>query len=256
MPRKALDQDMQKLHAQIMQIGSLVEDTLAKALASLETGDRSELRSLVNSGSDISHLCAAIEKQAIRLLILQQPLGGRDLRYLTAALPIAGKLEQAGDEAMEIARVILQMSPLHVYALPAAEWNEGSPCQVGNGPAHAPTEITEMVILRGLLNLGSEALHMFRECMGAFDHNDCKAAREVEEEWKFVELRYQRVGQDLVDILAGTYTTISAVQSGLYLLQNATHLFWLAHMLKQCADHALKISKRVIYIVEGKVSIQ
>ena len=53
-------------------------------------------------------------------------------------------------------------------------------------------------------------------------------------------------------ILARTYTTISAVQSGLYLLQNATHLFWLAQLFRQFADHA----KRVIYIVEGEMSIQ
>ena len=256
MPRKALDRDIQALHAQIMQASSLVEETLAKALASLETGDQSELRSLVNSGFAIGHLCAAIEKQAIRLLILQQPLGGRDLRYLTAALPIAGKLEQAGDEAMEIARVILHVSPLHVYALPAARWHESSPSEVGDGATHEPTGITEKVILRGLLDLGSEALHMLHEVMGAFDRNDSKAAREVEEEWEFVELRYQRIDQDLMTILASTYTTISAVQSGLYLLRHTTHLFWLAHMLKQCADHALKMCKRVIYIVEGEMGIQ
>lgn len=255
MPRKALDQDMQALHALIMQTGSLVEETLTKALASLETGDRSELRSLVSPGSDVSRLSVAIEKQAIRLLILQQPLGGRDLRYLTAALPIAGKLEQAGDEAMEIARVILQVSPLHVYALPTAESNESSPREIGDGSTHEPIEITEKVILRGLLDLGSEALHMLHEVMGAFDRKDSKAAREVEEEWEFVELRYQRIGQDLMTILASTYTTISAVQSGLYLLQNATQLFWLAQMLKQFADHALKICKRVIYIVEGEMSL-
>ena len=121
MPRKALDQEMRALHAQMMQASSLIEGTLAKALASLETGEQAELRVLVSSGLNIDRLCAAIEKQSIRLLILQQPPGGRDLRYLTAALPIAGKLEQAGEEAMEIARIILQMPSLYMYTLPSAE---------------------------------------------------------------------------------------------------------------------------------------
>jgi phosphate transport system protein len=249
MPRKALDQEMQKLHAQIMQTGSLVEETLAKALASLETGDQAELRLLITTGSDVNRLNAAIEKQALHLLILQQPLGGRDLRYLTAAIPIAGKLEQAGDEAMEIAQLILEMPPLNVNAIIPVMKAEIE--EVHDGSTIEPIQITEKVILRALLDLGREALYMLQEAMRAFDRNNSKAARDVEAEWEFVELRYQRVVQDLMTVLASTYTTVSAVQSGLYLLQNAIHLFWLAQQMKQFADHAKKICKRVIYIVEG-----
>jgi phosphate transport system protein len=154
MPRKALDQEMQKLHAQIMQTGSLVEETLAKALASLETGDQAELRLLITTGSDVNRLNAAIEKQALHLLILQQPLGGRDLRYLTAAIPIAGKLEQAGDEAMEIAQLILEMPPLNVNAVIPVTKEEAE--EVHDGSTIEPIQITEKVILRALLDLGRE----------------------------------------------------------------------------------------------------
>ena len=255
MPRKVLDQEMQELHAQMMHTGSLVEETLAKALASLEAGDQSTLHELVTIGTDLNRLSAAIEKQAIRLLILQQPLGGRDLRYLTAALSIAGKLEQAGDEVMEIARTMLQMSPLPVNMLLDVKAQEELTAEVDEGSTDEPLPITERVILRGLVDLGREAQHMLQEAMRAFDRNDSKAARAVEEEWEFLELRYQRVSQDLMSVLASTYSTISAVQSGLYLLQNATHLFWIAQKLKQFADHTKKICKRVIYIVEGESSI-
>ncbi len=109
--------------------------------------------------------------------------------------------------------------------------------------------------MRGLLDLGREALHMLQEAMRAFDRADSKVARDVEEEWEYLELRHQRVSQDLMSVLARTYSTIPAVQSGLYMLQNATQLFWIAQKLKQFADHAKKICKRVIYIVEGESSI-
>lgn len=255
MPRKVLDQEMQELHAQIMHTGSLVGETLAKALASLETGDQTALHELVTIGTDLNRLSAAIEKQAIRLLILQQPLGGKDLRYLTAALPIAGQLEQAGDEVMEIARTMLQMSPLPVNRLRDVKAQKGLPAEVDDGSTEEPLHITEKVILRGLLDLGREALHMLQEAMRAFDRTDSKVARDVEEEWEYLELRHQRVSQDLMSVLARTYSTIPAVQSGLYMLQNATQLFWIAQKLKQFADHAKKICKRVIYIVEGESSI-
>src|SRR5260370_26013084 len=132
-------------------------------------------------GTDLNRLSAAIEKQAIRLLILQQPLGGRDLRYLTAALSIAGKLEQAGDEVMEIARTMLQMSPLPVNMLLAVKAQEELTAEVDDGSTDEPLPITERVILRGLVDLGREAQHMLQEAMRAFDRNDSKAARPVEE---------------------------------------------------------------------------
>jgi phosphate transport system protein len=177
------------------------------------------------------------------------------LRYLTAALPIAGQLEQAGDEVMEIARTMLQMSPLPVNRLRDVKAQKGLPAEVDDGSTEESLHITEKVILRGLLDLGREALHMLQEAMRAFDRTDSKVARDVEEEWEYLELRHQRVSQDLMSVLARTYSTIPAVQSGLYMLQNATQLFWIAQKLKQFADHAKKICKRVIYIVEGESSI-
>ena len=254
MSRRMLDQEMQELHAQMMQLSSLVEECLAKALMSLETGDQTALPLLVTTGSDIPRLSAAIEKKALRLLILQQPLGGRDLRYLTAALPIASQLEQAGDEVTDIARTILQVPPLHVNAVLPGKAAESSLEGTIDGSTEELIQVTEKVILRGLVDLGRDALHMLQEAMKAFDRNESQAARDVEAEWEFLELRYRRISQDLMTVLARTYTTISAVQSGLYLLQNATHLFWIAQKLKQFADHAKKICKRIIYIVEGEMS--
>src|SRR5258708_14889131 len=206
-------------------------------------------------GTDLKRFRWDIEKQVIRLLILMQTVGVKDLRYMTAALPIAGQVEQAGDEAIEIAHTMLQMSPLPVDRLRDVKAQKGLPAEVDDGSTEEPLHITEKVILRGLLDLGREALHMLQEAMRAFDRTDSKVARDVEEEWEYLELRHQRVSQDLMSVLARTYSTIPAVQSGPYMLHNSTQLFWIAQKLKQFADHAKKICKRVIYIVEGESSI-
>src|SRR5258708_40019616 len=164
----------------------------------MEEGDQNALGEVVTGGSELNRLSAAIEKQAIRLLILQQPLGGKDLRYLTGAVPIAGQLEQAGDEAIEIAHTMLQMSPLPVDRLRDVKAQKGLPAEVDDGSTEEPLHITEKVILRGLLDLGREALHMLQEAMRAFDRTDSKVARDVEEEWENLEIRHKRVRQDLI----------------------------------------------------------
>ena len=86
MTRKTLDKELQELDDQIKQLGFLVYDALGKALQALETGDLAQSGRVIEADVFIDNLRAAIEEHTIRLLTLQQPLGGRDLRYLTAAL--------------------------------------------------------------------------------------------------------------------------------------------------------------------------
>src|SRR5207244_6688077 len=112
MARTVLDKELQELDEQILRLGSLVDDALAKALDSLETGDIAKAGLVIEADAGIDILRAAIEEHTIRLLTLQQPLGGRDLRYLTSALSIAGDLERTGDGAAGIAQIILRMTPL------------------------------------------------------------------------------------------------------------------------------------------------
>src|SRR6266571_4440733 len=112
MARKVLDKELQELDAQIIKLGSLVDEALWKALQALETGDIAQAGMVIEADALIDSLRVAVEEHAIRLLTLQQPLGGRDLRYLTSALSIAGDLERTGDGAAGIAQIILRMAPL------------------------------------------------------------------------------------------------------------------------------------------------
>src|SRR5713101_9733366 len=113
MSRTLLDKELHELDAQILRLGSLVDDALGQALEALETGDLAEAGMVIEADAIIDSLRAAIEEHAIRLLTLQQPLGGRDLRLLTSTLSIVGDLERTGDGAAGIAQIILRMAPLH-----------------------------------------------------------------------------------------------------------------------------------------------
>src|SRR5881409_4065320 len=113
MTRAILDKELHELDTQIIHLGSLVDEALGLALEALETGDLAKAGMVIEADAIIDSLRAAIEEHTIRLLTLQQPLGGRDLRLLTSTLSIAGDLERTGDGAAGIAQIILRMTPLH-----------------------------------------------------------------------------------------------------------------------------------------------
>src|SRR2546421_11041304 len=156
MARTLLDKELRELDAQIVRLGSLVDDALAKALEALETGDLAKSGLVIEGDTIVDSLRVAIEEHAIRLLTLQQPLGGRDLRYLTSALSIAGELERTGDGAEGIAQILLRLSPLRSNtAQVTIARSQGNAVEVT--PSSEDGQVTEASIVRGILDLGQEA---------------------------------------------------------------------------------------------------
>ncbi len=250
MTRKILDKELQELDEQIIRLGSLVDDALAKALETLETGDIAKAGLVIEADTMIDSLRAAVEEHSIRLLTLQQPLGGRDLRYLTSALSIAGDLERTGDGAAGIAQIILRMTPLHSNARSEMTVTHAAEAIAQDGP-----EITESAILRGILDLGAEARRVLQGTMDAFARRDVDAARSIWEEDDVVDVRYHLVRHDLMTMLAGAHA-IPALQNDALILQRATYLLWIAHKLERVADHSSNICERIVFILEGETSIK
>ena len=153
MTRKILDKELEELDGQIIQLGSLVDDALEKALQALETGDLAQAGRVIEGDVLIDSLRVAVEEHSIRLLTLQQPLGGRDLRYLTSALSIAGDLERTGDGAEGIAQILLRLSPLRSNtAQVTIARSQGNAVEVT--PSSEDGQVTEASIVRGILDLG------------------------------------------------------------------------------------------------------
>jgi phosphate transport system protein len=250
MTRTVLDKELYELDAQIIKLGSLVDDALAKALEALESGDLAKSGLVIEGDAIIDSLRAAVEEHTIRLLTLQQPLGGRDLRYLTSALSIAGDLERTGDGAAGIAQIILRMTPLHSDTGMQVKVEDTSVGASGDG-----VEITEASILRGILDLGAEARRVLQGTMEAFAHRDVKAASYIWEEDDVVDVRYHLVRHDLMAMMAGA-RAIPALQNDSLILQRATYLLWIAHKLERVADHSGNICERIVFIVEGETSIK
>ena len=244
MPRTTLDRELLELNSQIQQLGSLVDEALGKVLEALESGDLAKAGMVIEADSTIDSLRATVEEHAIRLLTLQQPLGGRDLRYLTSALAIAGDLERTGDGAAGIAQILLRMFPLRS--------NRDREIVAAKGNANA--QMSEASAVQGLLELGHEARRVLQGTMKAFAHQDVNAARYLWEEDDVVDVRYHLVRHDLMAMMTGAHA-IPALQNDAMALQRVTYLLWIAHKLERVADHSTNICERIVFTIEGETDI-
>jgi len=248
MTRVVLDKELEELDSQILRLGTLVDEALQLSLESLETDDLAKAGMVIEGDSIIDSTRATVEEHSIRLLTLQQPLGGRDLRLLTAALSIAGDLERTGDGAAGIAQIILRMAPLRNNASQANIDGISSASGDNNG------QLSETSILNGMLELGREAGRVLQGTMAAFANRDAKAARFIWEEDDVVDVRYHLVRHDLMNMLAGTQA-LTALRSDSDILLRATYLLWIAHKLERVADHCTNICERIVFIIEGETTI-
>jgi phosphate transport system protein len=255
MTRTLLDKELQELDEQIKQLGHQVDEALGTALEALRGGDQARSGMVIEADARIDGLRAAIEEHTIRLLTLQQPLGGVDLRYLTAALSIAGDLERIGDGAAGIATIILRMVPLRTEATSLVEVDSRLADNSGNGSARQESHrVSETSIMQGILDLGQEARRVLQGTMQAFAERDAQAARHLWQEDDVVDVRYHLVRHDLMAMLTGAQA-IPALQSDPRILQRATYLLWIAHKLERVADHCTNICERIVFIVEGEAAL-
>jgi len=245
MTRVVLDKELQGLDSQIVRLGTLVDEALDLALEALESGDLAKAGMVIEGDSIIDSLRATVEEHSIRLLTLQQPLGGRDLRLLTSALSIAGDLERAGDNAAGIAQILLRMAPLR----------SGSSDGKSSVFAGKDGQLTEAAILNGMLELGREVGRVLKGTIEAFANRDAKAARYIWEEDDVVDVRYHLVRHDLMAMLEGA-RAIPALQNDPRILQRATYLLWIAHKLERMGDHCTNICERIVFIVESEASMR
>lgn len=250
MTRTILDSELQELDAQIVKLGTMVDDALGKALEAMETGDQAKAGMVIEADALADSLRKAIEEHTIRLLTLQQPLGGRDLRYLTSVFSIAGDLERIGDGAAGIAQNMLRMEPLRSAQLSQVAVHVDATAQIGE-----EHNISEADIVHNMIELGNEARRVLRGSVQAFATRDVKAARYIWQEDDVVDVRYHLVRHDLMALMEGA-RAIPALQSDSRILQRATYLLWIAHKLERVADHSSNICERVVFIAEGEAGMQ
>ena len=181
---------LETLNTNMIQMGALCEDAISAAIQSLLEDDRTIAKKVADTELEIDQMERDIERQCMRLLLMQQPVA-TDLRVVSSALRMIADLERIGDQAFDIADI-----------------NKSGSFQGFSGKVH----IKEMA---------KAAIHMVTDSVDSYVKQDVQLAKRVTEEDDVVDELFLKVRRELAKLI---HTDQNASEQALDLLMIAKYL--------------------------------
>ncbi|WP_309646647.1 phosphate signaling complex protein PhoU [Phenylobacterium sp.] len=213
---KSYEDELNTLTAECARMGGLCEAQVSDAIDAVVKRDQASAELVVGRDDRLDVLEADIERKAIRLIALRQPLAN-DLRKTVAAMKIASNLERCGDLAKNIAKRTLVLT-------------EGEPI----------TPLTRSIERMGRLVLGR-----LKDVLDAYTGSDLDRALAVWTRDDEVDEHYNSLFRELLTYMMGDPRTITA----------CAHLLFVAKNLERIGDHATNIAEIIHYEITGEEMI-
>lgn len=211
MPRLQLSKELEKLHKDILKLGTMSEDAILHAVKSLKQQDVELAEKVMDGDTMINALEEEIEDKCIKLIATQQPMA-IDLREICSILRLIADLERMADHAVDISKITIKMA------------NEKYMKQL--------IDIPRMADL---------AVEMVRKSLDAFVKKDVQLAKETWILDEDIDSIYQQVYRELL-----TYM----IEDPRKITQSTNFLFICAH-IERIADYAKNVCEKVVYIQTG-----
>jgi phosphate transport system protein len=205
--------DLDELQRDLLALAGLVEESIHKAMKSLQTRDVALAREVVAADPQIDLEDNHINEECLKMLALHQPVA-RDLRRIAAAMMITTDLERMGDLAEEIAERSISLA--------------GSPA------FPIPDKLGRMADL---------ATVMVREALDSFVSGNQEQAERVLRMDDEVDRYNDEIIQDLIRTMQ---SSPAQIEPGLSMFSATRHL-------ERIADHATNIAEDVIYLISGEI---
>lgn len=210
---KAYGDELNQLTAEVARMGGLAEAQVADAVDSVARRDIALARAVVERDGRLDAMHRDIERKAIRLIALRQPVAS-DLRRTLAAMKLAVDLERTGDLAKNIAKRGLILA-------------EGDPMPP---------------LTRSIERMGKLVSMRLRDVLDAYAAAEIDRAIAVWNTDDEVDEHYNALFRELLTYMMGDPRTITA----------GTHLLFMAKNLERIGDHATNIAETIYYEITGQ----
>jgi phosphate transport system protein len=210
---KRFNEDLEHVRAQVLAMGGLVEQLLAKSINALLDGDSVLAESVRADEVAINAMEVAIDEECSRILATRAPAAG-DLRLVVAIIKTITDLERVGDEGEKIGHIGKRLAALE-------------------RPENKYREIKHMG------RLVSEMIH---DALDAFARMDATAALQIAHRDRMVDEEYDAIQRQTITFMMEDPRTI----------RRALDVMWVVRSLERVGDHAKNICEYVIYMVHGK----
>lgn len=102
--RIKFEEQLEKLHVEMIKMGSLCEEAITTAASALTESDESIIEKASSIEYEIDEQERKIETLCMKLILQQQPVA-RDLRVISSALKMISDMERIGDQALDITQM-------------------------------------------------------------------------------------------------------------------------------------------------------
>ena len=208
--RNKFDEQLSQLNHEMIEMGALCEEVIALASRALTENDKSLAARVAPLDSEIDRKERDIENLCLKLLLQQQPVA-RDLRQISAALKMITDMERIGDQADDIAEIVLYLEDV-------------------------PAESHEL-----LRKMAEAAIGMVSDSVDAYVRQDVALAEKVIADDDTVDAYFDKVKQALIRRIAD-----DPAEGG-----TALELLMIAKYLERIGDHATNIAEWVEFSVTG-----
>lgn len=216
MMRKLFDEELEKLNVDLTKMGHLVEVAIENMIDAFKHQDKSLAKEIITNDRLINDMERTVESRAFNLILRQQPIA-TDLRNVTTALKIVTDLERIGDQAADIAEIIMNFEGEHAYKT----------------VEHIPT-------------MAKKAKIMVHESIDSFIKKDLSTARLVKSMDDEIDALFEEVKQEVAEIIKENSERID------YCID----FLMIAKYLEKVGDHAVNICEWLEFNQTGSVNDQ
>lgn len=208
---RLLDRELDNLRDRLLLLGGATETALQRTIYALVERNSATAREVLDGDSEIDRLEVEIDRLAIDVIALRQP-AARDLRFVISVAKITPILERIADHACNIARATLDLN-----------------------------DEPELKAYVDLPRMAEDASGMLHAALDAFTTGDAQRAREVIERDDEIDDAYNRVFNDLIEMMVTDPATVV----------RATRLLLVAKHIERIADYVTDICELTVYMAEA-----
>ena len=209
---RAYDEELDAMTAELARMGGLAEAEVVDCVRAIARHDVALAEAVIGRDAQLDALEMDIERKAIRLIALRQPVAD-DLRRTIAAIKIASNLERCGDLAKNIAK----------RALVIAESEPVTP------------------LTSSIERMGALVADRLTDALDAISSRDVDRAIAVWRDDHEIDQQYEAIFRELLTYMMGDPRTIAA----------CAHLLFVAKNLERIGDHATNIAEVLYFEITG-----
>lgn len=213
--REAFQEELDKFLDKLIMLSNSANESLHKAVKAFDENDKELAHDVITDDLRINALSVEIERDAYRLIALQQPVTG-DLRKIFTVLLANSDVERLADHATSIAKAVIRRNP-----------NEEK------------IERLDDIVRQ----MGELAQSMISDAIQAFVKGDVEAARNVaERDSDLDQLQQQAYG------VAAKY-----MESDTEVVIGGINYIGVANNLERIGDYVTNICERIVYLNTGDI---